>query len=300
MTSSNRTQPRAAVIVVVCVLLMAGVVGLQGYRERHFQAVEVDEQILYVRAPSVMTRLALSFKDVFADLYWIRAIQHYGTTRLSGDPDKHYELLYPLLDLATSLDPRFSIAYRFGALFLSEGAPGGANRPDQAVALLQKAMGANPERWEYPYDIGFVFYRNREYSKAAEWFQKAAGVPGGPSWLSPLVAVTTTRGGDLQTSRLLWQNLLSSEERWVRVAAQRRLMQLDALEQIQQLQSLTSEYQRRRGSPPLTWNAMINAGLLRDVPRDPTGAEYWLDQASGAVTIDKASSLGPLPTEGAP
>jgi hypothetical protein len=38
-------------------------------------------------------------------------------------------------------------------------------------------MAANPERWEYPYDIGFVYYRNREYSKAAEWFRKAAGVP---------------------------------------------------------------------------------------------------------------------------
>jgi len=284
----------------VGILLMAGVVGLQGYRERHFRTVEVDEQILYVRAPSVMTRLALSFKDVFADLYWIRAIQHYGTTRLSSSPDKHYELQYPLLDLATSLDPRFSIAYRFGALFLSEGAPGGANRPDQAVALLQKAMAANPERWEYPYDIGFVYYRNREYPKAAEWFQKAAGVPGGPSWLSPLVAVTMTRGGDLQTSRLLWQNLLSSEERWVRTAAERRLAQLDAIEQIRQLQFLTSEYQRRYGNPPPAWDTLIKAGLLRDLPRDPAGVEYVLDQGSGTVTIDRASSLAPLPTEGAP
>jgi len=279
---------------------MAGVVGLQGYRERHFRTVEVTEQILYVRAPSVMTRLALSFKDVFADLYWIRAIQHYGTTRLSASPDKHYELLYPLLDLATSLDPRFSIAYRFGSLFLSEGPPGGANRPDQAIALLQKGMGANPDRWEYPYDIGFVYYGNREYSKAAEWFQKAARVPGGPSWLSPLVAVTMTRGGDLQASRLLWQNLLSSEERWMRTAAERRLTQLDAIEQIQQLQSLTSEYQRRHGNPPPTWDAMIKAGLLRGLPTDPTGVGYVLDQESGNVTIDRASSLGPLPTEGAP
>jgi len=284
----------------VGILLMAGVVGLQGYRERHFRTVEVDEQILYVRAPSVMMRLALSFKDVFADLYWIRAIQHYGTTRLSSSQDKHYELLYPLLDLATSLDPRFSIAYRFGALFLSEGAPGGANRPDQAVALLQKAMAANPERWEYPYDIGFVYYRNREYSKAAEWFRKAANVPGGPSWLSPLIAVTMTQGGDLRTSRFLWQNLLSSEERWVRTAAERRLTQLDAIEQIQQLQFLTSQYQRRYGNPPPTWDAMIKAGLLRDLPRDPTGVEYVLGQGSGTVTIDGASSLAPLPTEGAP
>ena len=109
-----------------------------------------------------------------------------------------------------------------------------------------------------------------------------------------------TRGGDLQASRLLWQNLLSSEERWMRTAAERRLTQLDAIEQIQQLQSLTSEYQRRHGNPPPTWDAMIKAGLLRGLPTDPTGVGYVLDQESGNVTIDRASSLGPLPTEGAP
>ena len=42
----------------------------------------------------------------------------------------------PLLDLTTTLDPYFSIAYRFGAIFLSEASPGGPGRPDQAVALL--------------------------------------------------------------------------------------------------------------------------------------------------------------------
>ena len=279
---------------------MAGVVGLQAYREQHFRAVEVEDQILYVRAPSAVQRLALSFKDVLADLYWIRAIQYYGSMRLSASPDKHYELLYPLLDLATTLDPRFSIAYRFGALFLSEGAPGGANRPDQAVALLTKATTANPDRWEYPYDIGFVYYRNRQYTEAADWFRRAARVPGAPSWIEPLVAVTIARGGDLQTSRLLWQNLLASEERWVRLAAERRLVQLDAIEQIQQLQFLANEYRRRHGTPPPNWSAMIRDGLLRDVPKDPVGIDYVLDPGSGSVTIDRSSSLSPLPTEDTP
>ena len=34
-----------------------------------------------------------------------------------------YPLLYPLLDLTTTLDPRFNIAYRFGAVFLAEPYP---------------------------------------------------------------------------------------------------------------------------------------------------------------------------------
>ena len=51
-----------------------------------------------------------------------------------------YDLLYPLLDLTTTLDPLFNIAYRFGAIFLAEAYPAGAGRPDLAVALLEKGI----------------------------------------------------------------------------------------------------------------------------------------------------------------
>src|SRR5689334_21081204 len=115
--------------IVLLVVLGAAVVGLQANRDRRYRPAETQRQILYVRSPAVMTRLALSYDAALADLYWIRTIQYYGGTRLSPDPNKHYELLYPLLDLTTSLDPHFSIAYRFGAFFLSEQAPGGAGRP---------------------------------------------------------------------------------------------------------------------------------------------------------------------------
>ena len=159
MTSSNgrgtgtpekRAGIRLAALIALLVLLAATIVALQVFREREFRATETTQQILYVQSPAVMTRLALSYDALAADLYWIRAIQYYGGARLSDDPVKHYELLYPLLDLTTSLDPMFSIAYRFGAFFLSERAPGGAGRPDLAINLLRKAMAADPKRWEYP------------------------------------------------------------------------------------------------------------------------------------------------------
>ena len=67
-------------------------------------------------------------------------------------------MLYPLLDLTTTLDPYFSIAYRFGAIFLGEAYPGGPGRPDLAIALLQKGLAAQPEKWQYMQDLGFVYY----------------------------------------------------------------------------------------------------------------------------------------------
>ena len=59
--------------------------------------------------------------------------------------DADYALLYPLLDITTTLDPLFNIAYRFGAIFLAEAYPAGAGRPDLAIALLEKGI-ARPTR----------------------------------------------------------------------------------------------------------------------------------------------------------
>ena len=300
MISSRQPAWATAVSAVLLVSLVFTVVQIQRYRDQQFRIVEVQQQILYVRSPAVMTRLALSFDAVVADLYWIRAIQYYGSTRLSDAADKRYDLLYPMLDLTTSLDPRFTIAYRFGAFFLSEQAPGGAGRPDLAVTLLRKAMSANPDRWEYPYDIGFVHYRYGRYEEAADWFRRASRVPGATNWLEPLAAVTLAAGGNLRASRVLWQQLLANEQDWLRRTAEHRLQQLDAIEEIQRLQQLTAAYERRHGDPPPTWQALVADGTLREVPKDPTGHQYVLNPWWGMVTIGDDSPLWPLPTERAP
>ena len=102
------------------------------------------ERILYVRSGAALKRIVLGFDALAADVYWIRAIQHYGGDRLTGPAQAtKYQLLYPLLDITTTLDPYFNIAYRFGAIFLSEAYPGGPGRPDQSVALLRKGLVAH-------------------------------------------------------------------------------------------------------------------------------------------------------------
>jgi hypothetical protein len=285
-------------------LLGAGVVRLQMVRERRFPDAEPAQQILYVSSPAVMKRMALSYDSVAADLYWIRAIQYYGGTRLSPTPEKSYDLLYPLLDLTTGLDPNFNIAYRFGAFFLSEKRPGGAGRPDLAIRLLEKGMHARPDRWEYPHDIAFVHYRDGEYKQAAEWFLRAADTPGASKegeradiWLRPLAANTLATGGDTRSSRILYQQLLNADAEWLRKDAELRLKRLDAIDEIARLEKGTKAYEQRFGKPPQTWEAMVQAGLLRTVPVDPAGHPYVLNPWWGDVTVSQDSPMWPLPTE---
>jgi len=213
------------------VLFAAAAVGTSIVRDQLYgDPAEVKTRLLYIPSGEVMQRVALSYDALAADVYWVRAIQHYGGTKLSKDPHKRYDLLYPLLDITTTLDPQFKMAYRFGAIFLSEPHPNGPGRTDLAVALLRKGVAHNPARWEFLQDIGFVHYWwLSDYITAARWFQRAGAVPGAPPWLSSLAAVTLERGGDRSTARFLWQQLRdAADSDWLRREAERRLRHLDA------------------------------------------------------------------------
>ena len=111
-------------------------------------------------------------------------MQHYGDTKLGRTADRSYDLLYPLLDLTTSLDPYFDVAYQFGALFLAEPPPGGPGRPDLAIALLERGCAAQPDDWQLHQAIGFVHYWSyQDYAPAAEWFRARRACRGArPGW----------------------------------------------------------------------------------------------------------------------
>jgi hypothetical protein len=285
--------------IAAAVLILSGAmaVGLQAVHERRGGVPAArTPNLLYVRSPEAIKRLALSFDALAADVYWIRAVQHYGGTRLSNDPSRQYDLLYPLLDLTTSLDPRFNIAYLFGALFLSEPPPGGPGRPDLAIALLEKGLRAQPDKWDFAQAIGFVHYWWRQdYVQAAKWFRQAASMPGGPFWLTSMAAVTLAEGGNRESSRRLWQELVHSEHEWFRSEAERRLHQLDAMDQIDELQVAADAFAARNGRPAIDWDDLRRDGYLRGTPADPRGTPYALD--TGTVRLGPGSRLAPLPAQ---
>jgi tetratricopeptide (TPR) repeat protein len=279
-------------------LLLATAAGLQAFALAQRPTQQLPA-VLYLQTPEVARRAVLSFDMLAADLYWMRALQHFGATRLRTGGPRRFENLHPFLDLATSLDARFNIAYRFGAIFLSEQPPGGPGRPDQAIALLEKGIAANPHRWEYHQDIGFVHYWwTGDYTKAADAFSRGAAVPGAPWWMKSLAAVTLTQGGDRNTSRLLWRALAQTpDNEFLRRDAQRRLVQLDALDRIDALQALVDKARAAGATAPWSWPQLFQAGYLRQLPVDTTGVPFAIDMTTGRVDVHRHSSLWPMPVE---
>ena len=291
-------RPGTVTAVVVSLLLLAVVLQPLKGPETQTQTTPEARQ-LYLPSAAALDRMALSFDSVVADVYWIRALQHFGTTRRSDHTEKRYDLLYPLLDIATTLDPRFSIAYRFGAIFLAEPFPDGPGRPDQAVTLLQKGARQMPERWEYLMDTGFVYYWSlHDYAEAASWFRRAGAIPGSPWWLQSLAANTMAMGGNRRDSRVLWQQIHeTANDEWLRGEALRRLMQLDALDDIDRLVTESEQFSVTTGRWPGAWSALVEAGRLLGPPVDPLGHGYLLDPSTRTVRVSPASPLSPLPNE---
>ena len=271
---------RRASMLAGAVLCLGAAVSVRAAGDRWAPAPNVDVPgLLYVRSPAVARRAALGYPGMGADVYWIRTLQHFGQERLS--PPGHvrsYSLLYPMLDLTTTLDPYFSIAYRFGAIFLGEPFPDGPGRPDQAIALLKKGLAAQPAKWQYMQDLGFVYYWHlRDYKAAADAFQRASEMPGAPSWLRPLAAVTLAEGGHRTASRAMWEQLAQAEEEWMRSSATQRLAQLDAMDIME------------------AWRRARAAGARPPVPLDPSGTPFDVDPATGDLVVARTSRLFPMP-----
>jgi hypothetical protein len=276
--------------------LLSAAVGMQVWLDGRVAAFAPARAVAWVRSPAVMDRLVLGFDSLMADIYWVRAVQYYGGTKLSKAKNKNYDLLYPLLDMTTSLDPHFNVAYRFGAILLSEGYPNGPADPDLAITLLDKGMRRFPDRWQYALDAGFIEYWWRgDYEKAADWFMRASTMPGAPPWLEPLAVSVIGEGGDRDTARVLWSRMAdSTDQEWLRRTADISLLKLDAEGQVEWLQEVVNRFYDGHGRFPANWEEMVGAGLLRGIPHDPSEHPYTLDSASGAVDVAFDSILFPL------
>jgi hypothetical protein len=287
---------RGAAGVVATLALMLASAAILRARDRRMPLATSSDRWLYVRSPAVGRLLAMNYSAVVADSYWLRTIQHFGGDRITHRDDAPFALLSPLLDLTTALDPKFTVAYRFGAIFLSEPPPGGPGRPDQAIALLERGLRVSPNRWQYAQDIAFVHLWHENPQAAAMWFRRAGAMPGAPNWLDPVAATVMMSGGDRRAARSWLEDMqANASEEWIRTIAERRISQLTALDQIDQLQAMVPLFQERMHRNPTGWEDFQAAGLLRGLPTDPSGAPYVYFPASGRVRLQPDSPLAPLP-----
>ncbi|HSJ41264.1 MAG TPA: hypothetical protein VK955_09455 [Xanthobacteraceae bacterium] len=300
MTAATASRPdlrprNGKLLAAIAVLLLISF-GVQVVRDRGWQPYQ-PESALWVRSGTAAAKLSIGYRNLVADIYWMRAVIYYGSKQRTGGERRNFDLLYPLLDLVTSLDPHFRVAYRFGAIFLTEAYPSGPGRPDLGLELLQRGIDRDFGNWNYYHDAGFIYYWwLKDPQKAAEWFSKAGDRPGAPEWLKPLAAVTLAEGGNRESSRRLFRELQNSDVPYVRKNAERRLLQLDAMDAIDDLNRKLEAFRATEHREPRDFREFALAQGLKSVPVDPAGVPYAVSERTGQFDLGPKSPLFPLPT----
>src|SRR5215475_518943 len=182
--------------LILLVGLIPGFVGvwrLQRGIDARRAELNQEQDELVLRSGPMLRFMSLEYAPLLADLYWTRAVQYYGNN--SAKDQVKLNLLWPLLDITTTLDPNLIPAYRFGSMFLAEPPPRGAGQPDRAIELLERGIKANPDFWRMYEDLGFVYYFNlKDYKKASEAFLEGSKNPQALIWMKIMAARVAAEG----------------------------------------------------------------------------------------------------------
>jgi tetratricopeptide (TPR) repeat protein len=284
----NTRRTVTVIAAILLAVLFAGSVVSRRMVERVRGSESTLEEVLYLPSGKTVKRLSLGYSSLLADIYWTRAVQYFGTRHIQRS--RRYDLLAPLLDITTDLDPHLIVAYETGSIFLSQQVPDGAGQPDKAVALVEKGIRENPAYWRLYFSLGFIHYVDRhDYKAAQQAFQKGSEVPGALPWMKVMAARMAEKADETETALYLWKTIYeTTTDRDIKDGAVKHLLSLRAQADIAELERRTQAYYQKFGSYPESWSDLIRVGLLRGVPADPKGAPYKL-RLDGTVQVEDPS-----------
>src|SRR5215831_927470 len=238
-----KRNPSASVVATVMLLTMSAGAILALRKVETVRGKEATlEEVLYVPSGKALKRISLGYSSLLADIYWTRAVQYFGAQFHNRKP--RYDLLYPLLDITTDLDPHLIPVYQTGSIFLAQRPPGGAGTPNKAVDLLQKGIRENPEYWRMYFTLGFIHYLDRrDYKAAQDAFAKGSEIPGARPSMKAMAARMAERANDASTAIALWQGLYEmTKQESVRDSALKHIASLQVDAAIDALQQRVQSY----------------------------------------------------------
>jgi hypothetical protein len=288
---SGGNNPRVVRIALMALpVLLFLLVFLQQRIDVSAAPLQKEKPELVLRSGAMLKKLSLGYDPLLADIYWTRAVQYFGER--VGARGATFELLGPLLDITTTLDPHLMVAYRFGAIFLSEPEPAGAGRPDLGVDLVKKGIAANPDQWRLYGDLGLIYSIHlKDYQKAAEAYLEGSKNPHAQIYMKAMAATVAQQGDSLETSKLIWAEVYSTtQDPLIKKRARQHLESLDAVTDLRELNQESETYWKKFGHYPATMQELRDAGLAAGKLEDPEGFPYVMG-AYGVPQLNPASTI---------
>lgn len=292
-----RHRRNISLIAAACLVVSLAASSVLLHRTDQLRPQATLDEVLFLSSPKMIKRASLGYDGLVACIYWTRAVQYFGSRyrfRIAS-----YNLLAPLLEITTHLDPHLVVAYDFGSTFLASRQYG-AGEPERAIDLMNYGIQNNPNNWRLYYDLGFIYYTDlQDYRKAAETFDRGSRVPNSHPFLKVLAAQMAQHAGEYETARMLWSaTYQTSQDKLIRSSALEHLRAIRVEEDVTHLQAGVTHYGERTGHLPASMSEVLAELGLTRVPVDPDGHPYKMTP-EGRIEVRVPDDF-PFATKGLP
>jgi hypothetical protein len=236
------------------------------------------ERLGYIPSFEVAFFSSLEYRLLISELLFYDAIFYYGTMMERPKERPEFERIFKYVNTSTRLNPYNIDSYYFGQAILTSEA--GMVREMNALLL----RGLPKRNWDFylPFFLGFNYsYYLHEYGNAAKYMARAAELNPAEGYLASL------------TGRLYYQanktdlaiQYLKTMAKGVKNAAVKKSLEvrIDAFERIAFLENAVKLYESRTGKYPAELNDLVRGRVLKGIPPDPYGGEFYIDPTDRSI-----------------
>lgn len=225
----------------------------------------------FIPKADVIKATDLGLDNAAADIVWLESIQYFG-----GTPQTDITQMPEYLNLTTSLDPKFSYPYAFGALVLPN-----IGQVDQGIALAQKGIQKAEPDWRIPYYLATTYHINKSDAKnAAYYFDIAVRTPGAPENIQKIAATYASNPDTRAQTESIWEGIYETTND--EVVKERAKNYITHYEILTLLENAGAEYKKINGKYPDSVDYLVPT-ILKSIPADPFGFQYRFDETGRAV-----------------
>ena len=286
--------------VVALVVAAAAFAGARFAREAVGATQDAADEP-YAPSPASAPLVSLGFREVAADLLWIRLTGYFG------GPDATADGVAAIVEAIDALDPNYPRPYEYGARAITIAHGVTQTSYLRAVAVLEKGVALFPDDWKLPYLAGQIYTQDLVTTDPAQqraWDERgtlltesAIRKPGAPADAATWVAFMRTKLGQRERAITdLRELLLVTRDNSARKALIDKLATLAdsdsteiAAEVYEQRKLFDAAWQRDRPTIPPTMYILLG-------PRTQPGFDMT-DLATGGrdlVTTAPPAKLEPL------
>lgn len=224
---------------------------------------------------------SFGMEGLLADFYWMKALQYIGDKIVKSNSKVNINdlrplnprLLYPYLDNATDLDPRFMEAYAFGAVVLP------AIDKQKAIAIARKGIKENPDQWRLYQHLGYIYWRLGDFEEAERVYSQGAEIASAPPFMKMIASRMKTQGESRETALEIYKQMLDqSDDAQIKDFARSRIMLIQSLEQIDEVNSILKKLKTRNSECVVKLS-----DIFSDLMKSPISEKFRVDESQNLI-----------------